>query len=166
VPFKASDTPPGHKGPREGFSDGVLRLGPPSSVEGALSDLTAASCQILLANPQVFPVPLVHTVTPTGAVRTLVPFLSGYPIEALYAQLWHVNAAIVCGFTPRPAPDGTASPAIGDAPAPEEIVARAIEPKDPHVLKFTEACEREHAIRQDSVYLLAAQSVLQRTPAW
>jgi hypothetical protein len=92
--------------------------------------------------------------------------LSDYSIEALYAHLWHVNAAIVCGFTPRPAPDGTASPGIDGAPAPQELVARATEHQDPHVLKFTEACERDHAIRQDSVYMLAAQSVLQRTPAW
>jgi hypothetical protein len=45
-------------------------------------------------------------------------------------------------------------------------MARATEHQDPHLLKFAEACGREHTIRQDPVYMLAAQSVLQRTPAW
>jgi hypothetical protein len=120
----------------------------------------------LLANPVVFPVPLVHTVTPTGAVRTLLPYSSEYSIEALYSQLWHVNAAIVCGFTPPPASDRIAPANLGDVPASQEIVAQATEHMDPHVLKFTEACAREHALRPDPVYMFAAQSVLQRTPAW
>jgi len=50
-------------------------------------------------------------------------------------------------------------------PAPAEMAARAAEHGDPHVVKFTEACIRENALRPDPVYLLAAQHVLDRTPA-
>jgi hypothetical protein len=53
-----------------------------------------------------------------------------------------------------------------EAPSPPELVARATEHKDPHVVKFTEACLREHALRADPVYLLAAQHVIDKTPAW
>jgi hypothetical protein len=153
-------------GELDDFPGAVKALGPPSSVENALSELTAASCRILLANPEVFPVPLVQTVTPAGAVRTLLTYLSEYSIDALYSQLWHVNAAIVCGFAPPPASDRIAPANLGDAPASQEIVARATEHEDPHVLKFAEASAREHAICPDPVYMLAAYSVLERTPRW
>jgi hypothetical protein len=49
---------------------------------------------------------------------------------------------------------------------PDELVGRAVEHRDPHVLKFTEACAREHAIGPNPVYLHAAQHVLAVTPAW
>jgi hypothetical protein len=151
-------------GELDGFPEAVEALGPPASLGDSLSELTAASCRVILAYPEVFPVPLVHTLTPTGAVRTLLPYLSGVAIESLYAQLWQVNAAIIAGFTP-PRPSYEPSTDV-DSPTAEELVALAIEHQDPHVLKFTEASLRELAVRADPVYLLAARSVLQRTPAW
>lgn len=58
--------------------------------------------------------------------------------------------------------------AAGDRAAitPDEIVGRAVEHRDTHALKFAEACTREHALRPDPVYLLAAQHVIEKLPAW
>lgn len=154
-------------GELSGFPEAVEALGPPPSSGDRLSELSQASCRIILAFPEVFPVPLVHTVTPIGAVRSLLPYLSGVPMDALYAQLWQVNAAIVCGFTPpRSSLERLSPESVGEPLAAGELVARATEHKDPHVMKFTEACLREFAIRPDRVYLAAAESVLGRTPAW
>lgn len=166
------------------FPAAVEALGSPASVDEALSDLTAASCRILLANPEVFPIGLIHALTPTAAARVLLPHLPGVTVELLYAQLWHVNAAIVTGFTPPPAPSPSGSPAVangngngagagpagdgtpGDVPAPEDVLARAAEHRDTHALKFAEACVREHAVRPDPAYLLAAQHVVEVVPRW
>ena len=146
------------------FPDAVASLGPPASPDGALSDLTAAFCRLVLATPGM-PVGPIHAVTPTAAARTLLPYLPADTVEALYAQLWHVNAAIVAGFAPPP---GAEAPLGGHdgAPAPAEVLARAAEHRDTHVLKFAEACAREHALRPDPVYMLAAQRVVEALPPW
>jgi hypothetical protein len=48
----------------------------------------------------------------------------------------------------------------------DELLARAFAHQDPHVLKFSEACAREHAHNPDAVYLLAARHVLDQLQAW
>lgn len=148
------------------FAGAVEALGPPESLDDALSDLTAASCRLLLDNPGVVPVGPIHAVTPTAAARVLLPYLPDVSVATLYAQLWHVNAAIAAGFTPAPAStapaDGDDAPVAGVA----ELVARAVEHRDTHVVKFTEACVREHARRPDPVYLRAAQRVIEQMPPW
>jgi hypothetical protein len=153
----------------EGFTAAVETLGPPEASPEALSDLTASFSRLLLANPHVFPQAPVHMVTPATAVRTLLPHLPDVSVQAVYAHLWHVGAAIACGFldttntTEQPAPPTDDQPPVA-LPAPAEIAARAAEHGNPHVVKFTEACIRETTLRPDPVYLLAAQHVLDQTP--
>jgi hypothetical protein len=149
-----------------GYPDAVAALGRPDTAAEALSDLTAAFCRTMLANPDAVPQGLVHAVTPVAAARALLPYVPDLTTEALYARLWQVGAAIVVGFTPPAPPDGP-TPASHRTPLrPDEIVARAIEHRDAHVVKVTEACAREHALRPDVVYLHAARHVLEHTPAW
>jgi Questin oxidase-like len=158
------------------FPAAVTALARPSSLDDGLSDLTAAFCHVLLANPQVFPQGLVHAVTPIAAVRTLLPYLPDDERDSVYARVWQTSAAIVCGFAPnRPAMDrdGRAAAAARDGRAadqvvlaPNELAARAVEHRDPHAIKFTEACLREHRRRPDPVYLRAAQHVIDHMPRW
>jgi hypothetical protein len=160
-----------------GFPAAVAALAPPPpSLDDGLGDLTAAFCRVLLANPEVFPQGPVHAVTPVAAVRTLVPYLPDAVRDGLYARMWRTGAAIVCGFTPgggggsagsggRPAGDASRAD-DGDVPALDDVLARAVEHRDPHAIKFAEACAREHARRPDPVYLRAARHVLDRTPRW
>jgi hypothetical protein len=156
------------------FPAAVSALAPPPSLDEGLSDLTAAFCRVLLAHPQVFPQGLVHAVTPVAAVRTLVPYLPDGERASLYARMWRTSAAIVCGFTPPPARDGEpghAGDRLSDADADDEpgfddVIARAVEHRDPHAVKFTEACAREHALRPDPVYARAARHVVDHTPPW
>lgn len=74
--------------------------------------------------------------------------------------------AIVCRFIPEPARPKRWRARFGEVPDLAETSARAVEHQDPHVVKFTEACAREYALRPDPVYPLAVKSVLERTPAW
>lgn len=144
------------------FPDAVAALGPPDDVGAALSDLTAAFCGVVLRKPALVIGPI-HAVTPAAAVRTLLPYLPAPAVASVYAQAWHVGAAIVAGFAP---PGGTEAPVEGVTPAPAEILARAAAHRDTHAVKFAEACVREHAIRPDPVYLLAAEHVLATLPPW
>ncbi|HEX6238517.1 MAG TPA: hypothetical protein VFZ68_15055 [Acidimicrobiales bacterium] len=148
------------------FPAAVEALGPPASLDGALGDLTAAACRTVLSTSGPVAIGLVHAVTPVAAVRTLQPHLPGVTIDAVYAQLWHVNAAIVCGFTSPQATDPPPADDPADPPAPSELLARAVEHRDTHVLKFTEACLREHARSPDPIYLRAAGHVLAQLPPW
>jgi hypothetical protein len=85
-------------------------------------------------------------------------------MEMLYAQLWHVNASIVAGFTPRPGSQRNEASDSGDVPSAAEIAGCAAEHKDPHVIKFADACARENWLRPNPNFMRAAQSVLERTP--
>lgn len=150
----------------DGFTEAVEALAPPPSIDDALSDLTATFARMMLANPDVHPFGLVHALTPVAGARTLLPYLPTVSIEQMYAQLWHVDAAITAGFVPSTTGELTRALEQGAPPAPDELAARAAEHGDPHVVKFTEACTRENALRPDPTYLLAARHVADRTPAW
>jgi hypothetical protein len=150
----------------DGFTEAVEALGPPPSIDDALSDLTATFARMMLANPDVHPFGLVHALTPVAGARTLLPYLPTVSIEQLYAQLWHVDAAITASFVPSTSDDLTRALEQDAPPPPDELAGRAAEHGDPHVVKFTEACTREDALRPDPNYLLAARHVADRTPAW
>lgn len=150
----------------DGFQAAVEDLAQPHSLEHSLSDLTATYARLMLTHPDVHPFALIHAITPIAAARTLAPYLPDGSPGRLYAQLWHVNAAIAASFLPPTrsvAVDMELSPDTFDT---DELAARAAANRDTHVIKFTEACLREHSLRPDPAYLAAAQQVLNTTPAW
>ncbi len=51
---------------------------------------------------------------------------------------------------------------VGDLPPLDELGARAVEHGDEHVIKFTEACLREYALRPDPRYPAAALAAHRR----
>jgi hypothetical protein len=150
-------------GELDGFPSAVEALGKPDSAETALSALSAQFCQVMLAYPDMIAIPLVHTVTPIAASRTLLPYLPELSTEQLFAQLWQVGAAITVAFTPS---DGRPDEPEVEPIRPAELLARAAEHRDTHVLKFSEACTREYALNPDPVYLSAASHVVSQLPAW
>jgi hypothetical protein len=146
------------------FAGVVEALGPPEHPDDALSELSATFCRVLVEHPEAMPIGLVHTVTPIAAVRTLIEHVPAITTAAVYARVWQVNAAILAGFT-RPVGGRVAAqsgPATDPAPDPAALAARAAQHGDAHVIKFTEACLREHARRPDTVYLHAADELLSR----
>lgn len=148
------------------FPQVVEALGAPAALDGALSDLTVRFARLMLANPDVHPFGLVHAITPVAGARTLLPHLPTVTTGQLYAQLWQVDAAIASGFLPGSGAGADTTPGDREPATPADLTARAAEHRDPHVVKFTEACIREHALRPDPAYLLAAQHVIDATPPW
>jgi hypothetical protein len=147
------------------FTAAVEDLGPAERLDDALGELTATFCDVVAAHPELPAVPLVHTVTPASALRTMLAHVPSLPVDVVYAHVWHVNAAITSAFTPahRDLPGSASSDAeVSTA----ELTARAAEHGDVHVLKFTDACVREFERRPNPSYLRAARLVLDQLPPW
>lgn len=101
---------------------------------------------------------LVHAVTGTTALRSLLPYLSASatPIALRYA--WQLAAGVYSVYGGQ---------ALNSAPAaietkPNELIDRAVATQDEHAIKFTEACLREHALNPKPIYLLAARDAVGR----
>lgn len=145
------------------FPATIEALGTPDGLDGALSDLSSTFCRLLVEHEDAMPIGLVHTVTPIAAMRTLLARVPAISTDAVYARLWQVNAALVAGFTFAP-PRRPPATGVDRAPSPTELAARAADHPDPHVVKFTEACLREHTLQPDPVYLIAANHLIARLP--
>ncbi|MFF7730597.1 hypothetical protein [Streptomyces sp. NPDC008001] len=138
---------------------GALAPVPPQRL---LTEMTTTFAGVYLGHPELFPVPLVHAVTAPAAVRLVLPHLPEELHEPSVAALWHVHTVLLLAFTDDRAAEESALRDAQEAEVPpfDELIARAVEHGDEHVLKFTEACRREHALRPDPRYgaaVLAAQ---------
>jgi Questin oxidase-like len=122
-----------------GYAESLHTLAP-EHAQWLLSEMTAHFAGVYLAHPEVMPVPLIHAVTAPAAVRLVLPHLPTEQHEPSVAALWQVHTALLLAFTSHRG--------------------------DEHVLKFTEACQREHALRPDPRYptaVLAAQQRIRNT---
>lgn len=137
-------------------------------IDAAISRHTAAFARLLLAHRELPPIPtiqLVHSITAPRSMRDLLPFLQPEQGAWAYRRLWQVSAGIVARMT-KPRPGETEI--VVDAPKlpRDELVDRVVAHRDDHVIKLTEACLCEDAIRPDPVYRGVAEAILQRIPAW
>jgi hypothetical protein len=128
-------------------------------VSAFISDLTETFARAYLANARdiISTVAFVHTVTAPAALRTIAGFLDTGGITTALPFAWQASAAIYAVYGVNP-------PQAQSAPAPDEtaedLIQRAIENGDEHVIKFTEACLREHALNPRPSYLAAARHVV------
>ncbi len=145
------------------FGQVIESLQEVNDAEDAISRHTVLFARVLLAHPDVFPVPLIHTVTAPTAMRNLLPYLPPEFGAHAYGNLWQTSAAIVARFADAPGPEVETNPEIGESILrPADLTHRAMEHGDEHAIKFTEACLREDAIRPDPVYRVAAEAIFDR----
>ncbi|MCC3777261.1 questin oxidase family protein [Streptomyces sp. UNOB3_S3] len=146
-----------------GYGEALQALAP-DHADRLLSEMTLRFADVYLAHPEVFPVPLIHGVTAPAAARLVLPHLPPELHEPTLAALWQVHTAFLLVFTTgRRTEGGDAWRAEAEAaPALPELAARAAEHGDEHVIKFTEACLREHALRPDPRYPAAAFAAQRR----
>lgn len=148
-----------HMGDVDGWGDAVDALREPHDIQRALSDLTLAFAQAMMAHSDQFPVPLIHTVTAPAAVRLMLPHL---PVELhlpTFVSMWQCNAALLTTFALDRRSDEISLEAPGEPEETlprDELVGRAVEHGDEHAIKLTEACLREFDLRPDPRYLIAA----------
>ncbi|MET8676461.1 hypothetical protein ABZW18_02360 [Streptomyces sp. NPDC004647] len=148
-----------------GYNESLEWLAP-EQAHRLLSEMTAQFADVYLGHPEVYPVPLIHGVTAPAAVRIVLPHLPHALHEATVAQLWQVHAAFLLAFTTDRRDEGTTvwRSEIPDLPPMVELGARAADHGDEHVIKFTEACLREYAVRPDPRYPAAAFAAQRRIP--
>ncbi|MFI0466452.1 hypothetical protein ACH347_20425 [Saccharopolyspora sp. 5N102] len=147
--------------------DAALRAPASADPQRLLSEMTAEFAGVFLAHPDFVPAPaLVHAVTAPAAVRLVLPHLPAEQHLPSVGELWKMQAALLTTFSvgrnEREASRTLAAEV--ETPGFGELAARAVEHGDEHVIKFTEACMRENALRPDDRYAAAAASALQRTP--
>jgi hypothetical protein len=168
-PPGSTPAPPGERlrqlGDYPGYAEALQALAP-QRTQWLLSEMTTEFAGVYLAHPEVFPVPLIHGVTAPAAVRLVVPHIPDELHLPSLAALWQVHTALLLAFTSDQGTEDTARTAAlyTDTPAFDELVVRAVEHGDEHVIKFTEACQREHALRPDPRYPAAVLAAHQRIP--
>jgi hypothetical protein len=147
-----------------GFVATIDRLAEITDPKDAIQRHTAAFARVLIAHPEIPPIPLVHTITAPTAMQNLLPF---FPIEfgvRAYAHVWQVSAAIVALFAPALKSGAETDFELnGPVLGVEELVERAIDHGDEHTIKLTKACLREDRIGPDPAYRAAAEVLLHRT---
>jgi hypothetical protein len=147
----------------QGWDDALDALAP-ATLQRILSDMTVEFAGVYLAHPEVFPVPLVHGVTAPAAVRMVLPHLPTALHEPSVTAIWHVHTAMLLGFTSdrRAEVDVLARAAETEPPGFTELVGRSVENGDEHVMKFTEACQREYGLRPDPRFPAAVMAAQER----
>ena len=148
-----------------GWGETVAQLSTPEDIEAAFSDLTLAFVQVQLVNPDIFPIPLVHTTTAPAAMRTMLRYLPERLHAPSFVAAWHACAALISSFA-QPLAEETALAFDGEVAVltPAELTAHAVEHGEMHAIKLTEACLREYAIRPDPRYLQLPQRLMSQLP--
>jgi len=137
------------------FSRAIERLEIPTRVGSEeVSSLTRAMLAPYFESP-LLRIAYIHTITAPSALRlvadhvrpeTLV-LLYGYGVQAVAAL--HAISRLPTDHTVPPAAEALAADV-------ESLKSRAADTLEEHVIKFTEACVREHAAAGDERFLLAA----------
>ena len=143
-----------------GWPASVGRLRPaatPEEVETRLGDLVAAAALRYLSHGHGQPVLLVHTATAPNAVLHTLPALPRRLWEPSLAAVWSASAAIFAAYAPRESAEPT-PPGPLAAPGPDavpDVVDRAVDHGDEHVIKFTDTAAEAYA-RTGQADILAA----------
>jgi hypothetical protein len=141
------------------FADVIGLLAVDDDPAATLSDLSEAFARAFLGNAQdvLSAIVFVHAVTDLAAFRSLLPGLPADVARAGTRYAWQTSAALYAAFA-------TAPPVAGDVEPPREspqtLVDMAVRNGDDHVIKLTEACLREHALRPSPAYLAAIRRAL------
>ncbi|ASF12596.1 hypothetical protein NBRGN_016_02620 [Nocardia brasiliensis NBRC 14402] len=153
-----------------GYTDALTALAA-DHTDRLISEMTATYAGVCVAHSGAgFPIPLLHGVTAPAAARLVLPQLPQELHGPTVAALWQAQVTLLMMVTNgRDGEDGALDRAQrAEVPAWDELVGRAVDHGDEHVIKFTEACLREHALRPDARYAWAvdiAQRQIERPDA-
>lgn len=145
------------------YRDGLDDLAT-AEADWLLSEMTATFAGVYLAHPEIAPVPLVHGVTAPAAIRLVLPHLPARLRLPSVAAMWQSHLALVLAFTTSNAGEDDVydQASATEVPPAAELMARALDNGDEHVIKLTEAALREHALRPDPRFLGAVVAAQHR----
>ncbi|MCV7235308.1 hypothetical protein BST20_23475 [Mycobacterium branderi] len=144
----------------------ALRALTPLDAGHRLSEMTTTFAGVYLAHPEAPPVPLIHGVTAPAAMRIVLAELPDNQHAGAVAAMWRVHLALLLMFTSEVGaePESLAAASDTELLSWHELFERALVNGDEHVVKFTEACYRENAIRPDPRFAAAVQAAQHRIP--
>lgn len=126
-----------------------------------VSELTRTFVRHYLANADRASIAFVHSVTVPSALRILAPHLADETRQAAMAYAWQACASLYATYGGVDARE--VSPAVEPVAVDlEDLADRAVAARDEHVIKFTEACFREHRLTPDPAFIVAASDIVGR----
>ncbi len=140
-----------------GYGEALDALAP-DHIQRLISEMTAQFAGVCVAHTDShFPIPLLHGVTAPAAARLVLPHLPPELHEPTLAALWQAQVTLLMMVTTADTGEVEALDRArqADPPSWDELIARAVDHRDEHVIKFTEACLREHSLRPDPRYAWA-----------
>lgn len=145
------------------FGESINLVDATGKPEQVLSELTETFATIYLKNvSDRNNLILLHAVTASTCLRSLLPHLSPATANKVLAYGWQTAAGLY-------SIGGIATPnkiAENKEIKKEDLIERAINLNEEHAIKFTEACLREYALNPKPIYLQAAQEGLERLPSY
>jgi hypothetical protein len=122
-------------------------------IPAALASLVEAGVRQYATLGYGSPVLLVHVATAPNAMGHLLPALPRPLWPSSFAATWAACAAVTVAYAPAtPAPMSTPA----GAPTPADLMARAAEHGDEHVIKLTDTALDAYARTADPALLAAA----------
>lgn len=145
----------------EDFGPAIDMAATHGSADHVIGEMTRLFVRQYLANLGSASIGFVHSVTAPSALRLLAPRLSEASRTTAQRYVWQACAALYATY-------GRVDPSliqIGAEPVEfdrEELAAMAVEARDEHAIKFTEACLREYDLSHDGAFVLAANDAVTR----
>lgn len=137
------------------FIAAIERLEVPTHIGSSdVSSLTRAMLAPYFESP-LLRIAYIHTITAPSALRLVADHIRPETLRALYGHGVQAVAALHA-ISSLPTPHTMPAEAEALADDVETLKSRAADTLEEHVIKFTEACVREHAAAGDARFLLAA----------
>jgi Questin oxidase-like len=124
-----------------------------------LSELTEAfaSSYLKVVNQRNL-ITLIHCVTGTAGLRSLVPYLSPATTQKMLRYGWQMAAGLYSIAANRSGDNRPESSEI----SLDDLIGRAVASREEHAIKFTDACLQEYRLNRKHIYLQAARDAISR----
>jgi len=126
--------------------------------EGLLAELTEVFARVYLANTHdvLTTIVFIHGVTSLAALGGIIPCVGETAARSALRYAWQAGCALYACFGTEPMAEDI-EPCKQDA---DTLIDRALANGDEHVIKFTEACLRRHALGPSPAYGAAIDRAL------
>lgn len=126
--------------------------------EGLLAELTEVFARVYLANTHdvLTTIVFIHGVTSLAALGGIIPYVGETAARSALRYAWQAGCALYACFGTEPMAEDI-EPCKQDA---DTLIDRALANGDEHVIKFTEACLRRHALGPSPAYGAAIDRAL------
>jgi hypothetical protein len=141
------------------FAPAIGLIDTGGDIGALLTELTEVFARVYLANARTLftTIAFIHGVTSIAAFGNIAPHIGDGTARAAIRYAWQSGCGLYACFGGGTAMAETVAPCERDA---DELADLAVRHSDEHVIKFTEACLRRHALGPSPAYFAAIDHVL------